>query len=317
MRNTKMTRTILRALAVCAIFTAVRAYPAESADSAPKPTASANSNIVFKDGQTVAFVGDSITRDGLATYGGYGFLLVRALKANQINIKPIKAGNGGECSVHMLGRIDGIIKQKPDWITLSCGVNDVGFSPTKSNVSLEDFKKATTELVDRIQAAGIPLVLLTPTMIGEDQNNPQNQRLIPYVAHLVALAKEKGVRVANLNAAMQQAVKEAGKERTSRLPSEPGLYLRDGVHMNQWGDLLMARGIMPVIGMNSEQIEKAEQVIFSPTEPASCEVSIPRKLTVYQYKLLDEAAKKENLNIQAFLNKKTAEYLDPIINPKQ
>ena len=216
-----------------------------------------NHNILFRNGQTIAFVGDSITRDGLHFVGGYGHLVRRGLEANGIFIKQIKAGNGGECSTHMLARIDRIIAQKPDWISLSCGVNDVGINPMQktSNVPIEKFIEVTTEMVDRIQAAGIPLILLTPTIIGEDPDNLQNKRMEPYVAHILSIAKQRNIPVADMNLAMKKAVQEAGTERTSRLPGEPGQFLRDGVHMNQMGNIVMARAFLAAIGLTEFQQE--------------------------------------------------------------
>ena len=245
----------------------------------------------FKNGQTVAFVGDSITRDGLATIGGYGSLVIRSLEANGIAVKPIKAGNGGECSIHMLARIDSIIAQKPDWVSLSCGVNDVGFSPQKANVSLEDYKKATSSLVDKIQAAGISVLLLTPTPVGEDPQNDQNKRMAPYVEHIRALAAEKHCLLADLNAAMHAAIAGEAKGRTARLPGEAGVFLRDGIHMNQLGDLVMARGILLAIGMTPELLKTAEAKLIAADAPPSSSVAFQRFIPLNQYLLLDEAAK--------------------------
>ena len=118
------------ALLVAATFSLSTAYAGE---------------IQVKDGQTVGFLGDSITAAG-ARPGGYCNLLIQALKAEGITAKPIYKGIGGHKSNQMLKRVDkDILQHEPDWMTLSCGVNDVWHG--KNGVNLEDYKKNMTAIV--------------------------------------------------------------------------------------------------------------------------------------------------------------------------
>ena len=52
-------------------------------------------------------------------------------------------------------------------------------------------------------------VILTSTMIGEDQPNPNNQKLVAYNEFLRTFAKERKLPLADLNAQMQESVKKA------------------------------------------------------------------------------------------------------------
>ena len=85
-----------------------------------------HAEILVKDGQKVAFMGDSITQGGWGSPGGYVRLVVAGLEANGVKVTPIPAGISGHKSDQMLARLkkDALDKQ-PDWMTLSCGVNDV------------------------------------------------------------------------------------------------------------------------------------------------------------------------------------------------
>ena len=71
----------------------------------------------------------------------------------------------------MLARLDkDVISKKPQWMTLSCGVNDVWHFKLKlgkrtfQGVGLEDYKKNIRAIVDKAQAAGIKVMILTSTM---------------------------------------------------------------------------------------------------------------------------------------------------------
>lgn len=208
--------------------------------------------ILVKDGDTIGFLGDSITAAGKKK-GGYCNLVIEALKAEGINATPIYKGISGHKSNQMLKRLDrDILQHKPNWMTLSCGVNDVWHG--KNGVKLEDYKKNITAIVDKAQAADVKVVILTSTMIKEDQSNDLNQKLAPYNAFLRELAKEKNCLLADLNADMQEALKNPPPNRP-----EGKKLTSDGVHMNPHGNIMMARGVAKALGFSDEQVAKIGQ----------------------------------------------------------
>lgn len=206
--------------------------------------------IAVKDGQKIAFLGDSITQGGVGP-DGYVTLTIRGLESAGVKASAIPAGISGHKSNDMLARLDkDVLSKKPDWMTLSCGVNDVWHG--KNGVPLEDYKKNITQIVEKCQTAGIKVMLLTSTMIGEDQPNANNQKLVPYNEFLRTLAKEKKCLLADLNADMQAAIAAAGADKKGNL------LTGDGVHMNAAGNQMMATGVLKAFGLSAEQLEKAK-----------------------------------------------------------
>jgi lysophospholipase L1-like esterase len=212
----------------------------------------AQGKISVKNGQKIAFLGNSITAAGKRP-GGYCQLVLSALKDQGIEATPVFAGIGGHKSNQMLARLEkDVLRHKPDWMTLSCGVNDVWHGPR--GVDLKSYKKNITEIVKHAQAAGVKVVLLTSTMIREDQSNDLNQKLMPYNEFIKELAKEKKCLLADLNADMQAALKTfppdapKGKQLTS-----------DGVHMNKAGNIMMARGVAKAFGLTNQQLNKSSK----------------------------------------------------------
>ncbi|MET0262873.1 MAG: GDSL-type esterase/lipase family protein, partial [Rariglobus sp.] len=133
------------------------------------------------NGQMVAFMGDSITQGGAATPGGYVRLVASGLAANGIKIEVIPAGISGHKSDQMLQRLNGhVLSKNPQWMTLSCGVNDVWHGSRGAGVSLEDYKKNITSIVDKCEAAGVKVLLLTSTQINLPLDNPLNTKLADY-----------------------------------------------------------------------------------------------------------------------------------------
>jgi lysophospholipase L1-like esterase len=262
-------------------------------------------DILVKDGQKIAFMGDSITAAGKRPMG-YCQLVLLALKDQGINTSGVFAGISGHKSNQMLARLEkDVLKHKPDWMTLSCGVNDVWHG--KRGVLLEPYKKNITEIVTRAQAAGIKVMILTSTMIREDQSNDLNKKLAPYNAFLKELAKEKGCLFADLNNDMQEALKKfpadapKGKQLTS-----------DGVHMNPLGNFMMAKGVAKAFGLTDAQLESSQQKWMN--VPNALEVRMPSiKVSVTEMEKLTAAAAKEGKSIKQIfsemINKKKEELL--------
>jgi lysophospholipase L1-like esterase len=208
-------------------------------------------DILIKSGEKLAFLGDSITQNG-AGKGGYCRLVVAGLEANGVKVDPVFAGVSGNTSKDMLARVDrDVISKKPDWMTLSCGVNDV-WHGAKGGVLLEDYKKNITALVDKCDAAKVKVMILTSTMIMEDQGNDNNQKLIAYNDFLRSLAKERKYPLADLNADEQAELKTASKQTGKNLTV-------DGVHMNPLGNKMMADGILKAFSLSEEQMKKAHE----------------------------------------------------------
>ena len=62
-------------------------------------------------------------------------------------IEVIPAGVGGNTSKDMLARLDrDVLSKKPDWMTLSCGVNDVWHGAT--GVPLDQYQQNITSIVE-------------------------------------------------------------------------------------------------------------------------------------------------------------------------
>ena len=82
--------------------------------------------LAIKSGESIAFLGDSITAGGARGPAGYCQLVVRGLALAGVQAKMLPAGVSGHKSNQMLARLQrDVLAKNPDWMTLSCGVNDV------------------------------------------------------------------------------------------------------------------------------------------------------------------------------------------------
>ena len=230
---------------------------------------SATAEIAVKSGEKIAFLGDSITQGGWDSPLGYVRLVMAGLAANGVNAEPVPAGIGGHKSNDMLARLErDVLSKKPQWMTLSCGVNDVWHG--KKGVPLNDaaaavegaydekvgergtYEKNITQIVERAQAANVKVVLLTATVIQEKLDNAENAKLAPFNDFLRALAKAKKLPVADLNALFQERIKAENQP-------DKKVLTGDGVHMNTEGNKLMAVGVLKALGLDAAQLGKAQE----------------------------------------------------------
>jgi lysophospholipase L1-like esterase len=204
-----------------------------------------------KDGETLVFLGDSITEMGKQPEG-YVSLFRLFCDANGYKATIINAGIGGHKSNDMLARLEkDVLSHKPTWVSISCGVNDVwhSFMENHKGVDLPDYQKNMTEIVDRCLQSGARVVLLTATPILEKIDNPENQKLSDYNEFLRKLAKEKKIILCDLNQSFLSLYKK--KE------NDKNLLTTDGVHMNPQGNRVMATEILKSLGATERELAEA------------------------------------------------------------
>jgi lysophospholipase L1-like esterase len=241
----------------------------------------ASAEIAVKNGEKIAFLGDSITAGGWGNPVGYVRLVIAGLEANGIKAEPVPAGISGHKSDQMLARLEkDVLSKNPQWMTLSCGVNDVWHGAR--GVPLDDamtkageydakvsergtYKKNITAIIDKASAANVKPVILTATVIHEKLDNKENGLIAPYNAFLRDLAKEKKLPLADLNGLFQERLKAENKPDVKVLTS-------DGVHMNGEGNKLMAVGVLQAFGLSASEIEKAKAA-WAPMEAQAAEAA--------------------------------------------
>ncbi|CAN5455684.1 hypothetical protein BH10PLA1_BH10PLA1_04620 [soil metagenome] len=219
---------------------------------------SLQAEILVQSGDTIAFLGDSITHQGKAP-GGWCGLVIASLKSAGIDATQINAGVGGNTSRDMAERFEkDVIAKKPAWMTLLCGTND---NPGHG-LPLEESKKNITQIIETAQAAGIKVLILTmPVRGGVTKESAYNE-------FIRAFAREKGIPLADVFAAGKKVLEaDIAKNGRPAKGSPPLLTIADGTHMNGLGNQVIAESVLSALGFSPEQIAKAEKN-WPKSEPA-------------------------------------------------
>ncbi len=202
--------------------------------------------LVIKDGDSIAFMGDSLTQLGyLQKPNGYVHLVIEGLKQAGVNATPIPAGIGGNTTRHMLARIDkDIVEKKPVWMTLNSGINDTG------PLSVEEFGANLAKIVDKASAAGIKVILMNTTIgAGENIESPDSLKRLKFCEEFKNLAKERNLLLVDLNTVMSKELTERKNDGVK------GLKLTyDGTHLNGLGNQIVAAEILRTLGVSESDI---------------------------------------------------------------
>ena len=229
--------------------------PLIGAAGASDPDLNLPKEFALKAGDQIVAIGDSITAQG-------GYLrdvdAVLSARHPELKLPPIVGvGIGGQKAEDLVKRFrKDVIDRHPAVVTISIGVNDVWHRMKKPHDPFvaAEYWANVDRLVAMSQAAGIRTILLTPTVIGEDPESPENRRLRVYVEAEKQVARERGCALVDLHRIFVAA-----------LPKRPegvegkNWLTKDGVHMAPPGDALMAIGVLRALGMPDAEIGKDDE----------------------------------------------------------
>ncbi len=205
---------------------------------------------VIKNGDTLVFMGDSITQFGKNTVDGYLHLVVQGLAANGINVTWHGVGISGQTAVQMKNRFKAdVLDKHPNVVTIFAGVNDCAFGWPGNTGSTPDDVAA---MADMAIQAGITPVLLSPTCVS-GENFRQNVHDYAAAVKDIALTKDVPYAAtyeafrAYLDDPVNPVINIYGRRATS-----------DGTHMDVVGNRILAREVLKAFGFDPAELGKAE-----------------------------------------------------------
>ena len=186
----------------------------------------------------VIFFGDSITQAGVKP-GGF----ISLMQAFQTPYELVGAGISGNKVYDLYFRMeDDVLKLKPEIVVIYVGVNDVWHKQTyQTGTDPNRFISFYSEMIKKMQSAGIKVIICTPAVIGEktDFSNPQDGDLNSYSQLIRNLAKQHNCTLVDLRKEFlaYNLVHNADNK-------ESGILTTDRVHLNPAGNKLVAELMM-------------------------------------------------------------------------
>jgi acyl-CoA thioesterase I len=211
--------------------------------------------VVLKDGDTVLFIGDSITdvdrRNEVHAPLGRGYVNFAAnlliARHASLDLKVVNTGISGHTVRNLVKRWHAdCLDHAPAVISIMIGINDLWRRFDKrpeqiaNAVYPEEYEAAYRSLLTQARAAGNPqLVLMEPFMFCNDKSDPMFQGLPPYIEIVRRLAKE-------FDAILVPLQTHIDKEITSVPPQK---WSKDMVHPSTWAHAWIAERWLEATGL--------------------------------------------------------------------
>ena len=207
---------------------------------------------VVKNGDTLVFMGDSITDYGASRTHGYPNLVVKGLATNGIAVTWHGVGIAGNTSTDMLNRFDtDVIAKHPDVVTISAGVNDCWFNKT----TYEQFCANELAMVAKVKAAGAKTVLLSPTTAGGEIDRDDIRHYADGVKEIVAA---EGLSYAPTFEMLRSWIDDFDNPALTLMNGNGLRATYDGTHMAPAGDRVLARATLKGLGLDMDELAVAE-----------------------------------------------------------
>ncbi|WP_193213651.1 SGNH/GDSL hydrolase family protein [Luteolibacter marinus] len=207
----------------------------------------------LRDGDTIVFLGDSITHQCLYTQYVEDYLYTRFPK---MRLRLHNAGVGGARAWDALLRFDkDVAAYKPKYVTVLLGMNDGRYAEYLDDV-FTTYSTEMNQLLEKIDACGAKAILMTPTMFDARAKRMQppggfmgpkavtfyNSTLAYYGAWLRDTACERGLGFVDLWGPLNETTLHERRK-------DPAFTLiKDSVHPDAPGQVVMAAAMIEDLG---------------------------------------------------------------------
>lgn len=219
------------------------AAPAAPAAPAFKPLVE---KLDLKDGDSVVFLGDSITHQCLYTQYVEDYFYTRYPK---LKLHFHNAGVGGDRAADAITRFEeDVAVYKPKYVTILLGMNDGSYKDFDKAV-FDTYQAGMNTILDKIAGLGATAIPMTPTMfdarakrikasLDEPRNTYYNGVLALYGAWLREQAEVRGLGFVDMYSPLNAITAQQRKKKAD------WTMIQDGVHPGPVGQTVMAVAVI-------------------------------------------------------------------------
>ena len=209
-------------------------------------------DFALKDGDTLAFLGDSITAARGYTKIVEHYTLMRFPERR---VRFINAGQGGDTAHGCLQRLErDVFSKGATVLTVAFGINDIGWGTQADDAHRKAYLDGVREIVTRSKARGIRVFLCSPAITAEPPDTAEKGYLQLMVDDGMALARSLGAESIDLSRGMREVQRRVleGNAREKNPKDHNRLHVDDGVHLNDLGQLAMGHAMLRGLGAPTE-----------------------------------------------------------------
>lgn len=197
-------------------------------------------DFALRDGDTVVFLGDSIT-----AARGYGKVIENytLLRYPQRKVRFINAGHGGDTAEGGLKRLErDVFSHGATVLTVAYGINDIGWGMKADAEHKQRYLDSIRGIVEQCRQRGVRVFICSPAITAEDPNRAETGFLQGMSDEGLALAKSLGAGTIDVQRGMREIQRRIGtaNAREKDPKNKTSLHAEDGIHLNDLGHLAMA-----------------------------------------------------------------------------
>jgi lysophospholipase L1-like esterase len=211
----------------------------------------AQAEFALHDGDTVVFLGDSIT--AARTYGkiveNYTLLRFPDRKVHFIN-----AGWGGDTAAGGLKRLErNVFDRGATVLIVAYGINDIGWGLHADAEHKRIYLDAIRGIVAKCKARGVCVFIGSAAITAEDPERAEQGFLQTMCDEGMAIARELGEHSIDIQRTMRSIQHRVIAANASAGPKDQAtLHAADGIHLSDLGQLAMAFAILKGLGAPAE-----------------------------------------------------------------
>lgn len=191
----------------------------------------------LRDGDTVVFLGDSIT--AARTYGKFieNYTLLRYPNRK---VRFINSGLGGDTADGGLKRLErDVFAHKATVLTVAFGTNDIGWGVYADEEHKQKYLDAVRGIVTACRERGVRVYLCSAAVTGADPAKSEESFLQKMCDEGMAISKSLGGEAIDVQRSMREVQKRVAawneKVHTKDDAKKDTMHAADGVHLNDLG----------------------------------------------------------------------------------
>lgn len=211
--------------------------------------ATAQAEFALRDGDTVVFLGDSITAER-----GYGKVIENytILRYPERKVRFINAGWGGDTAAGGLERLDrDVFAVGATVLTVAYGVNDIGWGMKADEEHRQLYLDSIRAIVQRCKEQNVRVFICSAAITAENPDAAENGFLTRMCDEGMAIARSMGEGAIDVQRGMreiQRRILEANA-RAAEDKDKTTLHAADGIHLNDLGQIAM--GFVMIKGLGA------------------------------------------------------------------
>lgn len=206
----------------------------------------------IRDGDTVVFMGDSIT-----AARSYGKIIENytLLRYPQRKVRFINAGIGGDTAAGGLKRLErDVFQNHATVLTVAYGVNDIGWGLKADDEHSQTYLASVRGIVEACKKHGVRVYICSAAITAADPSQSEDSFLQKMCDEGMEASRKLGGAAIDVQRGMRAIQKRvwAANVNVADKTKHTTLHAADGIHLNDLGQLAMAFAILKGLGAPAE-----------------------------------------------------------------